>query len=150
MIAARAGSAAIRPMSQTPCPAASASSPGRAYDTYTTGTPTRCAISCAMAGATPAGSPVGLEPLTSKKLDRLIPARRTAVGASSAMTSCSTFDDIGTGPEMASRIDRSLDRRRAASTGLRAYWRGQWANATGGRRHQRDRSVFGFCSPWVS
>src|SRR5882757_7790651 len=65
MTAARCGSAPIRPMSQTFLPAWSA-------------------ISLAMSGATPTGSAFSLRPVTSRKFERLMPARRTPVGASSA------------------------------------------------------------------
>ena len=68
-------------MSQTLVPAASPSSPGVLYGTYFTGTPSAAAIAAAMSGATPAGSPAALRPVTSRKLERLIPARRTPVGA---------------------------------------------------------------------
>src|SRR6267378_3456630 len=37
-----------------------------------------------MSGATPSGSPAALRLVTSRKLERLIPARRTPVGQSSA------------------------------------------------------------------
>src|SRR5215475_11949207 len=37
-----------------------------------------------MSGDTPSGSPEALRPVTSRKLERLIPARRTPVGQSSA------------------------------------------------------------------
>src|ERR1700740_1130893 len=40
-----------------------------------------------MSGATPSGSPAALVPVTSRKFERLMPARRTPVGASSAMIS---------------------------------------------------------------
>src|SRR5689334_8296694 len=40
-----------------------------------------------MSGDTPSGSPEGLRPVTSRKLLRLIPARRTPVGASWERTS---------------------------------------------------------------
>src|SRR5262249_38995471 len=73
----------MRPMSQTPVPAASASSPGDLNGTYFIGTPRRDAISPARSGATPWGSPVALLPVTSKKFERLMPARSTPVGASS-------------------------------------------------------------------
>src|SRR5262245_53618059 len=58
---------------------------------YVTGTPKRLAISPARSGATPTGSPASVLPVTSKKFDRLMPARRTPVGANSALTCC----DIG-------------------------------------------------------
>src|SRR5215475_12196741 len=73
----------MRPMSQTPVPAASASSPGDLNGTYFIGTPRRDAISPARSGATPWGSPVALLPVTSRKFERLMPARSTPVGASS-------------------------------------------------------------------
>src|SRR5262249_43046455 len=73
----------MRPMSQTPVPAASASSPGDLNGTYFIGTPRRDAISPARSGATPWGSPVALLPVTSKKFERLMPARSTPVGESS-------------------------------------------------------------------
>src|SRR5215471_8285976 len=73
----------MRPMSQTPAPAASASSPGDLNGTHFIGTPRRDAISPARSGATPWGSPVALLPDTSKKFERLMPARSTPVGASS-------------------------------------------------------------------
>jgi hypothetical protein len=40
-----------------------------------------------MSGATPTGSPAALFPVTSRKFDRLMPARRMPVGASSDLTS---------------------------------------------------------------
>src|SRR6516164_1299006 len=83
IFSARCGSAPMRPMSQTPVPAASASSPGDLNGTYFIGTPRRDAISLARSGATPWGSPVALLPVTSKKFERLMPARSTPVGASS-------------------------------------------------------------------
>src|SRR5215472_17297408 len=83
IFSARCGSAPMRPMSQTPVPAASASSPGDLNGTYFIGTPRREAISPARSGATPWGSPVALLPVTSKKFERLMPARSTPVGASS-------------------------------------------------------------------
>src|SRR5262245_8035787 len=55
---------------------------------YFTGTPKRLATSPAMSGATPTGSPASVLPVTSKKFDRLMPARRTPVGANSALTCC--------------------------------------------------------------
>src|SRR6266851_4750993 len=84
MTAARWGSAPIKPMSQTFSPAWSASSPGDLKGTQVTGTPSEAAISLAMSGATPTGSDFSLRPVTSRKLERLMPARRTPVGASSA------------------------------------------------------------------
>ena len=51
------------------------------------------AIARAMSGATPSGSPDGLLPVTSRKLLRLMPARRTPVGASSALA----WEDAGSG-----------------------------------------------------
>src|SRR5262245_48250637 len=73
----------MRPMSQTPVPAASASSPGDLNGTYFIGTPRRDAISPARSGATPWGSPVALLPVTSKKFERLMPASSTPGGESS-------------------------------------------------------------------
>src|SRR5260370_26206140 len=71
-------------MSQTLLPAWSPSSPGVLNGTYFTGTPSAAAIAAAMSGATPSGSPAALRPVTSRELERLIPARRTPVGQSSA------------------------------------------------------------------
>src|SRR5215470_4074356 len=59
---------------------------------YFTGTPKRLAISPAMSGATPTGSPASVLPVTSRKFDRLMPARSTPLGANSALTCC----DMGT------------------------------------------------------
>src|SRR5215813_14475598 len=55
---------------------------------YLTGTPRRDAISRAMSGATPSGSPDGARPVTRRKLPILIAARRTPVGASSDKACC--------------------------------------------------------------
>src|SRR6185437_12159314 len=84
MTAARCGSAPIRPMSQMSLPAWSASSPGLLNGTSLIGTPSDSAIAAAMSGATPTGSPASVRPVTSRKFERLMPARRTPVGASSA------------------------------------------------------------------
>src|SRR6185312_456425 len=72
------------PMSQTLLSTWSANSPGVLKGTYCTGTPSLSAMACAMSGDTPSGSPLAARPVTSRKLERLIPARRTPVGASSA------------------------------------------------------------------
>src|SRR6185437_10144358 len=84
MTAARCGSAPIRPMSQMSLPAWSANSPGLLNGTSLIGTPSDSAIAPAMSGATPTGSPDAVRPVTSRKFERLMPARRTPVGASSA------------------------------------------------------------------
>src|SRR5215468_7358553 len=84
-------------MSHVLVAAASASSPGVLKGTYFTGTPRRVAISRAMSGATPSGSPAALLPVTSRKFDRLMPARRTPVGASSDATS---FGAMGCAPSI--------------------------------------------------
>ena len=73
----------MSPTSQTLPPAASASSPGLANVTYRTATPRRSASARAMSGATPTGSPASVRPVTSRKLLRLIPARRNPSGARS-------------------------------------------------------------------
>src|SRR6185503_6141082 len=72
------------PMSQTLLSTWSANSPGVLKGTYCPGTPSLSAIACAMSGDTPSGLPLAARPVTSRKLERLIPARRTPVGASSA------------------------------------------------------------------
>src|SRR5471032_2482612 len=72
------------PMSQTLLSTWSPSSPGVLNGTYDTGTPSLAAIACAMSGDTLSGLPLAARPVTSRKLERLIPARRTPVGASSA------------------------------------------------------------------
>src|SRR5438105_2745990 len=74
-------------MSQMFLSAASASSPGDLNVTYFTETPRRVATSPARSGATPTGSPVEFTFVTSRKFDRLMPARRTPVGARSEMIS---------------------------------------------------------------
>ena len=86
IVSARAGSAPIRPISQMSRPAATASCEGSAKGTYRTGTPSRSAIARPRSGATPMGSPASFRPLTSRKLERLIPTRRVPLGASSAST----------------------------------------------------------------
>jgi hypothetical protein len=68
-------------------------------------TPSRRAISAAMSGETPCGSPEAVLPVTSRKLLILMPARRTPVGASSA-TIWLTIDP----PILASRALFALDR----------------------------------------
>src|SRR5262245_16346287 len=73
-------------MSHTFLLAWSASSPGVLNGTYLIGTPSESAIALATSGDTPTGSPAGVRPVTSRKLERLMPARRTPVGASSART----------------------------------------------------------------
>src|SRR6478752_2191808 len=74
-------------MSQMSLSTASASSPGDLNVTYFTKTPRRIATSRARSAATPSGSPVEFTFVTSRKFDRLMPARRTPVGARSEMTS---------------------------------------------------------------
>src|SRR4029077_12010450 len=74
-------------MSQTSLSIASASSPGDLNVTYFTETPRHIATSPARSAATPPGSPVEFTFVTNRKFDRLMPARRTPVGASSEMTS---------------------------------------------------------------
>src|SRR6185503_254235 len=74
-------------MSQMSLSTASASSPGDLNVKYFTETPRRIATSRARSAATPSGSPVEFTFVTSRKFDRLMPARRTPVGARSDMTS---------------------------------------------------------------
>src|SRR5258708_35785149 len=91
-------------MSQTFVPTWSPSSPGVLNGTYFTGTPSAAAIAVAMSGETPSGSPLALRPVTSRKLERLTPARRTPVGASSARALSDMkpvyTEDIGEGKAM--------------------------------------------------
>src|SRR6476659_11281496 len=71
-------------MSQTSLSIASASSPGDLHVTYFTET---AHTSPARSGATPSGSPVEFPLVTNRKFDRLMPARRTPVGARSEIIS---------------------------------------------------------------
>lgn len=81
MVSARAGSAPTRPTSQASIAAASARRPGFSNGTSSSGTPSRVASRPQRLGLTPAGSPAGPRELTSRKFDRLMPARSTPVGA---------------------------------------------------------------------
>src|SRR5690606_20066971 len=67
-------------------------------------TPSRSAISCAMSGATPTGSPVPLCPVTSRKLARLMPARSTPFGARSERASCDIEEPGEVGGRLRSRL----------------------------------------------
>ena len=84
-----------------------ASSPGDLKGTYCTGTSSRFATSCARSGATPAGAPVESIFVTSRKLDRLMPARRTPVGARSEMMSGDKECSVG-GKRRQSGVARRL------------------------------------------
>ena len=55
------------------------------------GTLMRLASDAAMSGATPTGSPFGPRDETSRKLDKLMPARRMPVGASAARSAALTM-----------------------------------------------------------
>jgi len=73
--AAARHSAPINPMPQMSLSTASASSPGDLNVTIFYETPRRIATSPARSGATPSGSPTELTFVTSRKFDKLIPAR---------------------------------------------------------------------------
>src|SRR5262249_52641425 len=76
-----AGPAAMGPTSRSAT--AAASSRGASEEMSWSAPPTTAAFSPAISGAMPCGSPFGARPVTSRKFDKLMPARSTPFGASS-------------------------------------------------------------------
>src|SRR5689334_8354426 len=80
----------MKPTSQTPVLAASATAPGVGKGINSTGTPSRLPSSCPRSAARPLGLPVAASVAVSRKLLMLRPTRSLPVGASSVRTAGET------------------------------------------------------------
>ena len=89
MMAARAGSAPMRPTSHSPAPAESASAPGFLYGTSCSLAPSASASAAAMSGATPPGCAGSARLVTRRILDMLMAARTVPRGARTAFAAAS-------------------------------------------------------------